>query len=63
MDNRFARLASVGLTVLAPRPVAWEVDVGMPGITDILLADDEGVVVPLPFARAGDLIAKDDDLL
>jgi hypothetical protein len=61
-DNLFALRASVGLTVLAPRPVAWE-DEGIPGITDILLAEDEGVAVPLPLFLAGDLPANDDDLL
>jgi hypothetical protein len=44
IDNRFARLASVGLTVLAPSPVACE----EPGIIDILFAEDDGVAVPLP---------------
>jgi hypothetical protein len=61
-DNRFALLASVGLTVLAPRPVACD-DCGIPGITDIRFAEDEGVFVPLPFARPGDLPAKEDDLV
>ncbi len=53
----------MGLTVLAPRPVAWEAEVGIPGITDIRLADDEGVDVPRPVGRPGDLPANDDDLL
>lgn len=63
IERRFARLASVGLTVLAPRPVACDVDMGIPGITDILFAEDEGVVVPLPFTRLGDFPAKDKDLV
>lgn len=33
-DSRFNRLVSVGLIVLAPRPVAWGSE-GAPGITDI----------------------------
>ncbi len=31
-------------------------------MTDILFADEDGVVVPLPFSRPGDLPAKEDDL-
>lgn len=63
IDNRFARRASVGLTVLAPSPLACELDVGIPGITDIRFADDDGVFVPRPFGLPGDLPANDDDLL
>lgn len=63
VDKRFARLASVGLIVLAPRPVACDVDVGIPGIIDIRFADEDGVDVPLPLGRPGDLDAKDEDLL
>lgn len=62
IDNRFALRASVGLIVLAPSPVAW-FPWGIPGITDILFAEDEGVVVTLPFCRPGDFPAKDEDLL
>ena len=62
IDIRFALRASVGLTVLAPSPVACD-DVGIPGITDIRLAEDDGVFVPRPLLRPGDLPAKDDDLL
>lgn len=62
IDSLFALFASVGLTVLAPSPVACE-EPGNPGITDILFADEEGVVVPLPFALPGDLPAKEADLL
>lgn len=40
-DMRFIRLVSVGLIVLAPRPVAWEAW-GRPGITDIRLFPDPG---------------------
>lgn len=61
-DNRFALLASVGLMVLAPSPVACVVEVGMPGITDIRFAEDDGVVVPLPFVLPGDRPANEDDL-
>ena len=62
IESLFALLASVGLTVLAPSPVAWDV-CGNPGITDILLAEDDGVAVPLPLSRAGDLVANEADLL
>lgn len=41
IDSRFARRASVGLTVLAPSPVAWE---PWPSpCTDIRFAEDDGV--------------------
>lgn len=62
IDIRFMRLASVGLTVLAPRPVAWEDESGIPGMIDMRFAED-GVAVPLPFARPGDLPAYEEDLL
>jgi hypothetical protein len=62
-DNRFARRASVGLTVLAPSPLACEFEGGIPGITDIRFAEDDGVVVPRPFGLPGDLPANDEDLL
>jgi hypothetical protein len=62
VDIRFARRASVGLTVLAPNPVAWEAAGGMPGMTDIRLVADDGVVVPRP-PCPGDLVAKDADRL
>ena len=61
IDIRFALRASVGLTVLAPSPVAC--DEGIPGITDIRFAEDDGVFVPLPLFRPGDLPAKENDLL
>lgn len=57
-DNLLARLASVGLIVLAPSPVACEGP--EPGITDILFAD-EGVVVPLPLIFPGDRPVKEAD--
>lgn len=60
-ENLFARLASVGLTVLAPKPVACE-DCGMPGITDNRFTE-EGVFVPRPLLLPGDLPANDEDLL
>lgn len=63
VDNRFIRLASVGLTVLAPSPDACETDDGKPGICDIRLAADDGVDVLRPFAFPGDFPANDDDLL
>ena len=62
IDIRFALRASVGLTVRAPSPVACD-EVGIPGITDIRFPDDDGVFVPLPLFRPGDLPVKDDDLL
>lgn len=55
---RLALLASVGLIVLAPSPVAWL----PPGMTDIRLFDDPEPGA-LPLARLGDLPAKDSDLL
>jgi hypothetical protein len=63
MDSRFALRASVGLTVLAPSPVAWDAPIGMPGITDIRFAAEDGVVVPRPFCRPGDRPAKEEDRL
>lgn len=63
VDRRLARLASVGLIVLAPRPVACEEESCIPGMTDIRFAEDEGVSKPCPLTRPGDLPAKDDDLL
>lgn len=45
VDSLFIRLASVGLIVLAPSPVAC-VWFGSPGMTDIRLDEAE----PLPFA-------------
>jgi len=60
-DSRFALRASVGLTVLAPSPVACEAEVGNPGITDIRFED--GVVVPPRGDLPGDLPANEDDLL
>jgi hypothetical protein len=59
-DSRFALRASVGLTVLAPRPVACDAE-GIPGITDIRFED--GVVVPPRGDLPGDLAANEDDLL
>lgn len=52
-ERRFARLASVGLTVLAPRPEAW-------GIVEILREEvDNGIppcfMAPSLFNRLGDL--------
>jgi hypothetical protein len=61
VDIRFARRASVGLMVRAPSPDACDVE-GIPGIVDILLDDDEGVSVPLPLGRPGDLPANEEDL-
>lgn len=61
MDIRFILLASVGLTVLAPSPVAWDAEGGIPGITDKRLADDDGVEVPRPVGRPGDRTANDAD--
>ncbi len=63
MDSLFSRLASVGLTVLAPKPEAWELEVGKPGIVDIRFAEDEGVAVLRPLIRPGDLETKDEALL
>jgi hypothetical protein len=63
VDIRFARLASVGLTVLAPSPVAWDAAVGIPGMTDIRLAEDDGVDVPRPLGLPGDLVANEADLV
>lgn len=63
MDRRFALRASVGLIVLAPSPVACDAEGGMPGITDIRRADEEGVAVPLPLDLPGDLPVNEDDLL
>jgi hypothetical protein len=57
-DNRFALLASVGLTVLAPSPVACE-PWPIPCITDIRFAEEDGVFMPWP----GDLLANEEDLL
>jgi hypothetical protein len=50
MDILFILRASVGLTVLAPRPVAW-----LPGIIDNRLAEDGVLVPPVPLFgdRAG----------
>jgi hypothetical protein len=62
VDSLLARLASVGLTVLAPSPDAWDTDVGRPGIVDCRFADDDGVDVPRPFGLPGDLPANDEDL-
>lgn len=56
-DSLFARLASVGLIVLAPSPVACGVP-DEPGITDIRF-DEEGVFVRFP----GDLLANEADLV
>jgi len=53
--------ASVGLTVLAPSPLTWD-----PGTIDILFeAADDGVfaIVATAFVLAGDLAARDEDLL
>jgi hypothetical protein len=50
---RFIRLVSVGLIVLAPRPVAWEAW-GSPGITDIRLFPDPGACEFLVLAARGD---------
>jgi hypothetical protein len=61
-DNRFALLASVGLTVLAPSPVAWA-PCSIPGITDTRFAEEDGVLVPWPLTRTGALPANDSDLL
>ena len=47
IDNRFILIASVGLIVRAPKPVAC------PGITDSRLLDD-GVVLPTSSCRSGD---------
>jgi hypothetical protein len=58
MDSRLALLTSVGLTVLAPSPVACELLI-IPGITDIRFAEEDGVFV----LRPGCLLANDDDLL
>ena len=49
----------MGLTVLAPSPVACDAAVGMPGIIDIRLAEDEGVDVPRPLGLPGDLAYED----
>lgn len=49
VDMRFALLVSVGLMVLAPRPVACE-EWCPPGIIDALLPPDDGVE-PLPPPR------------
>ena len=43
IDIRFSRLASVGLIVRAPRPVACNAC----GATDIRLDDEDGVVTTL----------------
>ena len=56
IDSRLALRASVGLIVLAPRPVA--IGVPVPGIIDIRFVD-RGVVVRFP----GDLGAKEADLV
>ena len=52
---------SVGLMVLAPSPLAWEV----PGKTDIRFEVDDGVVagIPVPLGLPGDFVARDDNLL
>lgn len=47
----------MGLTVLAPSPLAWEFEGVMPGIVDMRFAEDEGVVVPRPLGLPGDLPA------
>lgn len=60
VDRRRALLVSVGLIVRAPRPVACEADGGIPGMTDILFADEVGVV-GLRVSRCGDLSVKDED--
>lgn len=59
VERRLIRLASVGLMVRAPRPVAWDAW-WLPGMTEALLLFDEGVVPrPLPPAR-GDFGARVD---
>lgn len=63
IDKRFALRASVGLTVLAPSPVACEDPIGIPGITDIRFVEEDGVVVPRPFGFPGDRPAKEADRL
>lgn len=57
VESLFIRLASVGLTVLAPSPDAWLADGGNPVIVDILLAAEDGVDVLRPFGLAGDFWA------
>jgi hypothetical protein len=47
IDMRFARLASVGLTVRAPKPDTCD-ELGKPGNTDILLPADIGVEAFVP---------------
>lgn len=50
MDKRFILLVSVGLIVLAPKPVAW-----LPGIMDMRLPDEGVPAFPV---RRGDLGVK-----
>ena len=52
MDILFNLRASVGLIVRAPRPVAC----ALPGMIDILLLLDDGVVDSWKFGLAGDLL-------
>jgi hypothetical protein len=63
VERRFNLLVSVGLTVLAPRPVAWDAEGGRPGIIDMRFPDDVGVVADRLFVRPGDLPANDEDRL
>ena len=55
VDILFIRCASVGLTVLAPSPDAWRPDGCWPGIIDIRLEPDPGVLDPglLPLGELG----------
>lgn len=55
VDILFIRCASVGLTVLAPSPDAWRPCGCWPGIIDIRLDPDPGVLDPglLPLGELG----------
>lgn len=60
MDMRFIRRVSVGLMVLAPKPLACE-EWPVPGIIEVLLFPVEGAARPprLLILRRGERVAKD----